>query len=443
MASHGSVQGRATYPQPSGTISVAPIKGLLAGIYLLAVVVGIAAGTCVGYRSRVAALDYDELEYWHLAQAFLTSGDLPVGRRTPAFPMFVGLLQWLLSDFHAVELALSAVSAINAPLLALLAYRMTGDRITALLAGVGMALWPPALFFGSSLYSETLALPIFLLFLVALPFPGASGSPARLLLAGAILGLCALVRPMYQLFFFVLPLVLLLDLRSLRPALRAFTVILAGFLVTVLPWSAYASVKSGHVMLLSANGGETLAGGFNGQLLVQPPPALHYERRDVWGGPGKWISSDKTGFLTPAEEQADYFAKDRMLRERAVHWILEHPLDAGYLLLRKLAYMWGYYPWAEEDWRKLLFGNIPVIVLQCLFVWAVASSRQVRAMAARFYMLPLFVIGVAAISWGSWRFRQPADAGMLLVSAMAIVAQLRRHSLSPEPVAQTGGFGAQ
>ena len=45
---------------------------------------------------------------------------------------------------------------------------------------------------------------------------------------------------------------------------------------------------------------------------------------------------------------------------------------------------------------------------------------------ARLWTVPLFTSGVALISWGSWRFRQPADAALLAFCVIAVAMMPRR-----------------
>ncbi len=414
------------------------IGGMLLMLFVLSLAANLLFGYFMGYRSSVASLDQDELEYWKVGHDLLATGEFPVGRRTPVFPLFLGILQAVLPSPGAVFMAISILSASCAPLLALVVHRVSQNRLAAGLAGIGQALWPTSLFFGTSVYSETLALVLFLVFLLVLPrvTAGATIPFRQTLLAGAMLGLCALTRPMYQLFLPIAGLILWLDHRSLIRALKAFAMIVAGFTVAVLPWSVFASIKSGHPMLLSANGGETLAGGFNSVLINSRLPDLHLEKRVSTVGPGKWIPAYKTGYLTPKDSGLDYFAQDKLLRAKALAWMQANPANTAYLVGRKLSYMWGYYPWDAGQGLKNVFGNLSIIGLQLLFAGALFSNRDIRLYQARFYLLPLFVTGVAVISWGSWRFRQPADSGMIAVVALAMAgwyAQYQRQGLSRQP----------
>ena len=118
-------------------------------------------------------------------------------------------------------------------------------------------------------------------------------------------------------------------------------------------------------------------------------------------------------YLSPAERRLPYFENDTLLRKRAVNWVFQNPKDAAYIQLRKLTYMWGVYPIVENDARQVLFGNVPILFILVVAALLFLSTPGLRTRLARLWLPAVFVSGVALISWGSWRFRQPADPGLL------------------------------
>ena len=429
---------------PAGRLPLigAPFATQLAAIFLLSAAVQLLAGWLLLFRWSVPSLDMDEQEYWSLAGQVLAGVPMEVGRRTVAFPLVIAGLRSVADNLLFVQSAVAVLSATAAPLLALVVRKLVRSQPAALLAGVGFALWPAQVFYASSLYSETLALPMFLLFLLLLPIRTAAGPEPRWWpwgLAGAMLGVTAHVRPMYQLFLPVLALVLLLDLRRIAAAAGRFALVVAGFAVVVLPWSFYVSEKLGHPVLLTANGGETFAGGFNPVVLKNGEHLVRVGNRTTWYGPGKWVSVTDNGYLSATEQSLPYAEQDRLMRERAMEWVKSDPADAAYLAWRKISYMWGIYPFAFNGVAQAIFGNALTLLLMILFVVALVEDSAIRGRCARLTLLPLFVTGVGLISWGSWRFRLPADAGMIAVVAIwmsAKAATFRHHlpiEVEPEP----------
>lgn len=415
-----------------------PLGQLLLALYLISLFLTITIGITYSFRSSMRMLDYDEWEYWQLSGSLLEGAFADPGRRTLGYPLLLAALRLVRDDFHFVQATLALLSATAVPMLAWTMLRAGATRLAAMLAGVVLACWPPHLFLATSLYSEALTLPLLLLFLGLLPRPGRSGADRALmwLFCGLLLGFVAHVRTMYQLFVPVVLLILLVEGWPWRAALARWSLILAGFLVMVLPWSVYVSGKIGSPVLLTANGGETLAGGFNPKLYEIEGQMMHLEKRSAWVGPGKWLPATETGYLTKPELELPYGEQDRLLRKRTMEWLLSNPGDAAYLTWRKLAYQWGFYPLARNGTAQLLLGNIPSIALFMLFLGSLIWQSSARQLGARLWLMPVFVAGIAVISWGSWRFRHPADAAMIAVVAAALAAWLASRGASlRQPVA--------
>ena len=214
----------------------------------------------------------------------------------------------------------------------------------------------------------------------------------------------------------------------------------AGFALAVLPWSIYISRELGTPTVLTANGGETLAGGLNPKLLQIEREEGKAELRTFWYGPGKWIPAAETGYLSDAEQRLPYAQQDALLKARTVEWISSNPGGAAYLTIRKVAYMWGLYPILGNGLRQALLGNLLLLLLLPAFLFVIASRPEIRRSTSRIYLIPLFVTGIALISWGSWRFRHPADAAMIATIALALAgrwslgtAEWRKTRASGEP----------
>jgi hypothetical protein len=123
-----------------------------------------------------------------------------------------------------------------------------------------------------------------------------------------------------------------------------------------------------------------------------------------------------TGYISPEELRLPYAQESQLLTRRTVAWVTTHPGEAAYLTLRKLLYMWGLYPFWNGRSQTLL-GNVPTAVLLLLALSALVRLRGCLRALVIMWTLPLFVSLVAIISWGSWRFRQPGDLGLILLAA--------------------------
>jgi hypothetical protein len=265
------------------------------------------------------------------------------------------------------------------------------------------------------------------------------------MIAGVFLGWCMLLRPMYLLFYPFAMLIIFAEERNIRLAFRRGLLYTFGCLVVVAPWSLYSSIRAGTPIIVSANGGETLSGGLNPQLIADGYRVdLLADGRTTWTGPGKWINPWSTGYLSPAEQALPYLKQDSLLRRRTLQWVAANPGPARYLERAKLSYMWGFQPFSLRQ-KETIFGNLPVLAFLILSLAAILRFRSQIRQLSRFWTLPIFVTCVALLSWGSWRFREPGDIGLLMLGSLFICSlfsakdQSSSHAQDPgSPVRRSG-----
>lgn len=406
-------------------------------VFLASVAINLAVVILVRRHLNPSLLDSDEREYWGLASALLRGSlDEVLIRRTLPFPLLLAGLRRVLGDgYLPVQLAVSALVGLIAPLTYLFARRQLGSDRGARLAALGVLFWPPFVRYGATLYSDSFGVLVFLAFLVSMPLRGPSrprssapAAPAgwlRWLGAGALLGLSIHAKPLYLLFA-PFAFVLALTCSGPRGRVRAAAGLTLGCLLVVLPWSAYVSAHHRRLLIISANDSETLAGGLNpGLLEMDGAVMVTPEGRSTWVGPGKWVEYSHTGYLSQQEQLLPTDAMSELLSQRANAWIRTHPREVAYLTARKLLYMWGIYPlW--NGLTQSLFGNFLLLALIPLAVLALYRFRKSGAAMAPLWMLPIFCSLVACVSWGSWRFRMPADVGVITLAAGLVGAWLSR-----------------
>jgi hypothetical protein len=224
------------------------------------------------------------------------------------------------------------------------------------------------------------------------------------------------MKPLYLLYTPIAFLLALASAQTIMLRARAAILLTAGCLVVLLPWSAYLSLREGHFVLVSANDGETLAGGLNPELLRLDGFFVTPENRVTWVGPGKWLPPDATGFLDRQELGLPYTERRALLAEHSLSWIKSHPREVAYITARKLLYMWGIYPF-WNGFAQSVLGNFLLLPLMAAAGIAVWRSRRTPLHLAMFWSLPIFCSLVACISWGSWRFRMPGDLGLIVLAA--------------------------
>jgi 4-amino-4-deoxy-L-arabinose transferase-like glycosyltransferase len=378
-------------------------------------------------RTTPGLLDFDEQEYYQLAGNLLAGTYEHDPRRTIGHVILIAAYRLLTFDnLVAIQLHPAAMFSTAAPMAFVLLYRTTGNVAVATLTGAAVIFWPPFVFFGATLYSETTALPLFLLFLIMLPRGSLlehvpHDDRIAWLSCGILLGLCVLVRPMYLLFIPFAVVIIAIEENRWTSVLRRSLILGTGCALIIVSWSLYVSSQTGKPIFVSSNGGETISGGLNQRLLDQGyVQRFTPSGRMIWNGPGKWLMVAESGYLDAEEQHLSQPEQDRLLTQRTAAWVMEHPLSALYLQGAKLAYMWGLYP---LNWDKqTLLGSIPTVIAIALSLLALGVFRRSIRRLARLWLLPIFVSCVALISLGSWRYRQPADVALLGLSALFLVS---------------------
>ena len=179
---------------------------------------------------------------WELAHGL---GFGPELRRTPAYPLFIGLVVFLLGDdLRGLTLAQHGLGVLTAGLTYALGRRAFG-RLAGLLAGLAVAVSGPLLVYEHTLMTEALFTVLLtlavLLALVALRRP----TRAPLLAAGLALAAVSLTRPVADVLLPLLPLALLAHHRAWRPALRGTAWFALGLGLLLVPWMARNALAHG------------------------------------------------------------------------------------------------------------------------------------------------------------------------------------------------------
>ncbi len=223
----------------------------------------------------------DEGAYLELAQG-LAAGRGYVGTfRPPGYPAFMAVFLSLGLGTLGVRLAQVALSLLSTVLLYRIVARESGGR-AGRIATVIFAFDPLVVAFSHRLWSETLFITLFLVAVDLLLLARRDGSWGRFAIAGVVLGVSALVRPMVVTTLPFLGLWLLWDawreraagLRLGRPVLRMVVLGLTCLLV-ILPWTIRNQWVAGTFILIDSNG------PFN-VLVGSQPEARFVDKDDLW-----------------------------------------------------------------------------------------------------------------------------------------------------------------
>jgi hypothetical protein len=376
-------------------------------------------------------LTHDEHEYLTLARGiasgagFVYDGAHETGTaqqfgRAPGYPLFLAALDAgrpVPSSTPArVKIAQSIVGAASVWVIGLIALRSAGPR-AGVVAACLAALYPPLIWISAYALSEAL----YSLAALATVFvlqravdrgerDGRATDVALAVLAGALAGAAALIRPAMLLF---LPLAFAWLLVRRRAPL-AIALAVASVLV-IAPWTIRNLRVHGRFVLIASEGGVTFWTGNHplarGEGDLAANPAL--KRAELA------FRASHPG-LTPEELEPLYYRE-------ALRWIAENPLAWSALVARKLFYtIVPTGPSYAVHSARYRFASIVPYVL--LLPFAAIGARRVWARQQRptaLFLLAGSVVLMSLIFFPQERFRIPVIDPTLIVAAAAVAGRFQ------------------
>ena len=397
---------------------------------------------------RVPEVDAAYHDYWARA---LVTGDWspPAGRpdpeiaarayfRPPGYPFFLAAVYRLLGgDYLSPRLAQMALGLLNIVLAFLFARRWFGAA-AGLLSAAGLAFYWAFVYFEAELLEPVLLVTLGLLLIMALAEWSARRAGRRILVAGVLAGLYAVVRPNILLF---VPLSALWAWRIQRgeggPApyrWRPLVLLAIGTALPVLPVAIRNYRVAGDRVLISCNAGINLYIGNNEQadgVVTFALPSM-----GLFG-----TSFDYPAVARLVERQEGRPMKDSEISAyfsaRAREFIGEHPVRALRLLVRKALLFWGPHEMGhnKEDHFEREFSPVlsrlpgSFALLVGLFDAGVAGAWRARREpgggSGSVMVLLLLYIGALFASYLpffiSGRYRAPVIPFLLMAGACGIV----------------------
>jgi 4-amino-4-deoxy-L-arabinose transferase-like glycosyltransferase len=327
------------------------------------------AGTRLAYLAvRGPAIGGDTGDYLQLGRNLASSLSYslssfvpftPSVRRAPAYPVFLALTSWI----HRWDLSwIAALQCLLGGLSILLVYelaRLVLSPVSAAGAAIACAFHPGLIAVSASINSEVLFIPLLLAGILLV------GSE-RYFLAGVVLGLSALCRPIS------LPLVFLAAFLCIisrgRRGLRLAGVLVAGCMLVVLPWVVRTSVLGQSFVLIQTQG---LANVYLSTL-------TQWDQLDYQGFWRHFEEDDEYGRrLKSAETPVDLVSADRWARKRAIENINADPSLYLHARLRYYPFLFlnsfNSFTGIETTYRGAIASrNWPVFLLKSslLVIWS-------------------------------------------------------------------------
>ncbi|HEV2861479.1 MAG TPA: glycosyltransferase family 39 protein [Pyrinomonadaceae bacterium] len=384
-------------------------------IFLLALLVRLYAVAAHPAEPGGDAADYHRLAQG-LAQGagYVNGGGDPTAWRPPGYPAFLACVYALFgASVGAAAVAQAVLGAFTVLLLMLLARQVAGRR-EGVAAGLLAAVYPGFFWLPRLLLSENLALFLTLAALCAAVALARRWSALGAVGLGLLLGLGAYVRFTHLMLAVVLLLWLAahfwMDGRRWRRALATAALAGAAMGLLILPW-AVRNYRLFGKPVLATQDGLTFYSSY------WPPER---DGRFIWGTlPGR-----EDPAVVEAEGAGDEAAVSDRLRAVALGRLRERPGHYFRLLPSKFLSLlapfdWETFPHAPGSTRSANPVYALAVIAAMLGVFALRRRRAPLRLVL--WVVPLAVAGQVLVSYGSPRFRLPAESSAVVWAAAALV----------------------
>jgi len=373
--------------------------------------------------------------------------------QAPLYPYFLAVIYRTLGrDLFAVRVCQAIVGAASCVLLALTGRRLFSPRV-GLIAGLGLSLYAPAIFFDSLLQKSVL--DVFFVCLSLWILSGLVDDPARRrswFALGLALGGLSLTREnAMAVVVVVVAWAIVEGRRTLATRLAALACFVVGLAMLMLPVVAHNDRASGELYLTSWQAGQNLYIGNNPIANGTYVPLRYgrvspeYERQDAIDLAERALGRS----LTP-REVSGYWTR------QALDYITSHPVDWLRLMGRKFVLLWNareavdtesqqtYTEWSLPLTMTGWITHFGVLVpLAVLGLWA--SWTEWRRLWA-FYAIAVAYSASVLVFYVFARYRLPLVPILLLFAArgsVAIAGLLRKLRGDQQPAAVPRGRGRE
>jgi 4-amino-4-deoxy-L-arabinose transferase-like glycosyltransferase len=329
----------------------------------------------------------------------------------PGYPFALALIYRMFGESDtAIQLVQLTADALAAVLLLLIAYELMGIGV-GLIAGVLAAFSPQFTWNSILLLPDTISvLPLLLAFYLIVRMPRGL-SMMFLLLAGMLLGVSSLLRANNLLLAPFLALIIAAGLIQGRMRITAGVVLLSGALLFIVPITVRNWIVFDRFIPLSLGAGQTLLEGIAD---YDPERRFGIHETDV-----EIAQMEAKEFQRPDYAET-LFGPDGIERER-------HRLKRGFQVIRSNP-IWFAGVMVQRAGSMLRFERVPVIDAERSHATSYPQLlRIVQKTYLTAFMLPLVLIGVAALAWS----RRWSTLGIL--SAVPFYYFIFQSALHTEP----------
>ncbi len=350
--------------------------------------------------------------------------------RGPVFPFYLALIFSLFGYSQGLSVAVFmqvVLDTLTCWLIWKLAWKLFNCRYTAALAAIIWALYPPAIVLDMFLVSEPLFTLILGFFSLNMLSAMQNISWRRFCLAGVLLGLATLCRPITIYFpFFLIPVLIWFFRRQFNKIWRCSLVFLVSFCLVLAPWALRNYFQFKKFVPAS-----TLLGYNWYYSLVRMENPNYFELDEFYN----WDEINQRTRQRFSGRGIDLWEKneaerDLLLRQEAWKMIKKYPYRYLLICLNRLSMIWlnldirGY-----SRLRSLVISavHVPIIILS-LMAFVFFRSRW-SFIATPLVLLVLYCSVSYMLVLGTWRFSVPLMPYMFIIGAYSmtrLAAQLKQ-----------------
>jgi 4-amino-4-deoxy-L-arabinose transferase-like glycosyltransferase len=352
----------------------------------------------------------------------------------PLYPLLLAFFDKVGITSVTQQMLMNCLIGTASIVLAMVLTRRISGRRTALVAGFFVAVNPNTFRYDGTLWSETLAIALMLLSILALHHLLTKPSPRWAVVTGVCFGLATLTRAEY---IIAIPLIAVFLLWTGRRTLRRFFVVAAIFSVaaiaTMSPWLVYNATRFEHPVGLTV--------GFQYLLPLTNCDSVYY---------GTTIGYWDVECLQPAYQRTHVLGRDEsiMASEAAkdgLQYLRTHKRRAlvmPFLRVGRLVSL--YQPIQQANLDIFIEGVERPIAFAGLAAWyalvlfgavGVGSLRRKRNEMFALVLPGLVVIIASAVTYGTTRFRAGFEPFVCILAAMGLqhLAHLFRRVMAAPP----------
>lgn len=293
-------------------------------------------------------------------------------------------------------------------------------------AGMLTAVDPSLAYLAGTFLSDGLFILLMVLGIYLLIRKRASQNVMLALAAGICFGLAGLTRNQGWLFSIALWAGALVTLGRLVP-IRTATIVMIATLALIAPWTWRNYQVTGEFIPVSSEGGLTLWASNNPEFVLRPPMPM-------------------SGGIYDAPVELSGPQIDAYYRERALGWIISHPLDFFVNGLKKTVVLYSFDP---LSWRPevasfyRVAGLIPYgLLMPFILLGLFTSLKNGRYGIILWYIV--FTTLMAAVFYGDSRIRAPIQPYLYVFGVTGLglaLGWLRRRSGRSTALAHARGEG--